>query len=440
MTHDPTERPVNPEKEAVAGGEGGDTAANGRGFRQRLREVVQAWNRFWFTPADPTPLGLIRICTGLLVLYIHWAYGTDLYELMGPEAWLDLPTMNLFRTEFPYMKQPSSWEEEPLPEPTDPAERKELEEFRARWNRDKRQAIALGQTAWSIWFHVTDPGWMLAVHRAFLGIMVLYTLGVATRITSVLTWLAALSYINRGQTSLFGVDTMMNIALIYTMIGPSGAALSVDRLIGRWWQTYRALRRHEPPPVLRPQPLVSANFAIRLMQVHFCIIYFAAGISKLLGNSWWTGTALWWTLANYEFAPLRYPFYEEALRWLCRHRWLWEITMTGGVLYTLVLEIGFPFLVWTRLRGLMVAAAVLFHTGIAVLMGLKMFGIAMLVLLMSFASPQTVRQFVRTLGRAVPVREWEYSATDRRQLLLASLVHACDVSERIRLRERSARP
>ena len=28
------------------------------------RDVAEGWDRFWFTPADPTLLGLIRVLTG----------------------------------------------------------------------------------------------------------------------------------------------------------------------------------------------------------------------------------------------------------------------------------------------------------------------------------------------------------------------------------------
>src|SRR5262249_41747962 len=54
-----------------------------------------------------------------------------------------------------------------------------------------------------------------------------------TRVTAVLTFLGTLSYINRNSGVLFGMDTMQTILLFYLMVGPSGAALSVDRLVGR---------------------------------------------------------------------------------------------------------------------------------------------------------------------------------------------------------------
>ena len=53
---------------------------------------------------------------------------------------------------------------------------------------------------------------------------------------------------------------------------------------------------------------MSANFATRLIQINFCLIYFAAGTSKLLGTSWWNGTAPNRFLLNYSFAPFDVPY------------------------------------------------------------------------------------------------------------------------------------
>src|SRR5437764_13173209 len=75
--------------------------------------VVQAWDRFWFHPADPTVLGLMRICCGLMVLYIHFAYTYDLQTFFGKNAWLDLQTINEFRTQAPIVSPPRNWDPPP---------------------------------------------------------------------------------------------------------------------------------------------------------------------------------------------------------------------------------------------------------------------------------------------------------------------------------------
>src|SRR5439155_26318436 len=89
---------------------------------------------------------------------------------------------------------------------------------------------------------------------------------------------------------------------LYLSIGPSGAAFSLDRLLAR----YRLAQQTRPDdlPVVRGQassPSVSANIAVRLIQMHMCLIYFFAGTSKLLGAAWWDGTAIWMALANHEY-------------------------------------------------------------------------------------------------------------------------------------------
>lgn len=356
-----------------------------------LARLVRRWNEFWFTPADPTSLGLIRLLCGAVVVYVHLAYSFDLQDFFGANAWLDLRTADETRQEAPWVAPPTGWDVAPAPPFTPGAddEMRKTIRYMQRWGVDPRLADYHGNYYWSVWFHVSDPRLMQAVHAGILAVMVLFTLGLWTRITSVLTWAAALSYIHRSPMTLFGMDTIMIVLLLYLAIGPSGAALSLDRL----WLRLRAARRGEPLPP--PDPSVSANLALRLMQVHFCIIYLAAGLSKLLGGAWWNGTALWWTLANYEFTPLRYPAYAESLRWLCRHRWLWEVVMTGGVLYTLALEISFPYLVWQpRWRPLMVWGAVLLHTFIAVTMGLVGFGLFMLALVLSFVPGTAVRRLL----------------------------------------------
>ncbi len=76
-----------------------------------------------------------------------------------------------------------------------------------------RDSHTQGYYAFSIWYHVTDPRWMMVVHVSILVIVFLFMIGFCTRITSVLTWLGVISYTQRAPTTLFGMDTMMNLLL-----------------------------------------------------------------------------------------------------------------------------------------------------------------------------------------------------------------------------------
>jgi uncharacterized membrane protein YphA (DoxX/SURF4 family) len=348
-------------------------------------EAVRAWDRFWFEPSRPTSLAVLRIAVGLIVLYVHLMYTFQLYEFFGADAWVNLPKLELMRREAPVPWMTTTWDTlgPPLGMPDNP---RDIEAYASRWGgMDRRYNYVEGTPIWSIWFHVTDPTAMAVVHVLFLLAAILFTLGFATRITSVLTWIAAMSYIHRSQTTLFGMDTMMNILLIYLMIAPCGAALSLDRLIVNW-------RRKAIVPV---EPSRSATFATRLIQIHFCIIYLASGTSKLLGSSWWGCTALWYTWANYEFAPFQYQMYQSFLVWLANHRVLWEVVMTGGVAFTLFVEIGLPFLIWLpSWRWVMISGSVIMHVGIALTMGLTTFGMLMLCMVFAFVPVETVERIL----------------------------------------------
>src|SRR5262245_49868985 len=99
--------------------------------------VVQAWNDFWFRPADPTTLGVIRICAGLLVLYVHLVYTFDLQALFGKNAWLDLQTVTLSRLEEPIGVPADDWEAtSPSLSPGTP----EQLAYQQRWGVDPRLA------------------------------------------------------------------------------------------------------------------------------------------------------------------------------------------------------------------------------------------------------------------------------------------------------------
>jgi len=353
------------------------TADRQTGEEHPLRFAARAVERFFFQPSDPTTLGLMRIAAGILILYVHLAYCIGLTDYFGPYAWIGNDVTKFVRQEHEVQGPSSNWKDN-------------------WWESDG--AIFKGQSMWSIYYHIEDPKWIWIIHSSILVVMLLFTLGLWTRITSVLTWIGSLMYIHRLMQPgmLFGMDTMTNLGLFYLMIAPCGAALSLDR----WLQLRRERRRlgakYVPQP---PQPMVSATFATRLLQINFCIIYFAAGTSKLMGTSWWNATAPSGFLLNYSFAPFDVPQYVEFLQWLVKHRWLWELNGSFIVVYTLALELGFPFLVWNRYtRWVMVCGAILLHTGIALLMGLVTFSVMMIILVLAFVPPEAVRHMLHSWG------------------------------------------
>ncbi len=172
------------------------------------------------------------------------------------------------------------------------------------------------------YFHyVTSPAALWAVHLAGFAVFLLLTIGLFTRVVSVVAFLITLAYVHRVPGAPFGLDQINVFLAMYLMVGPAGACYSVDR-----WCAVRAGK-----PVSEIPVSVSANIALRLIQLHLCILYFFAGTGKLQGVSWWEGTAIWLAFANYEYQSID-------MTWLC---WpllinaltqvsvLWEISYAG---------------------------------------------------------------------------------------------------------------
>jgi hypothetical protein len=214
-----------------------------------------------------------------------------------------------------------------------------------------------------------------------LVVFVCFTIGFWTRIMSVMALFAAISYTNRVPAALFGLDQINVMLTLYLAIGPSGQRLSVDQWLAR-------RRLGTLPPMAAPS--VAANVAQRLIQIHMCVIYLFAGISKLQGPSWWSGEAMWRAFANLEYQSLD-------MTWLAWHPWL--INMMSHV--SVVWEIAFCVLIWKPLwRPLMLAIAVVLHVGIGAGLGMWTFGLIMLVGCASFLPNEAVRRLVERLTQA----------------------------------------
>jgi hypothetical protein len=319
------------------------------------RAMARGWDAFWFTPADPTLLGVLRVLTGLMLVYTHAVWGLVLGDFFGPSGWL---SERLIRT---------------------------LQE---------------GGYACSFWWLV-PRGWMWPVYGASMVVLVLFTVGFWTRVTSILAFVVTVSFAHRVPVALFGLDQINGILTLYLAIGPSGRALSLDRWL--------AIRRGQDEALWRA-PSVGANLAQRLINVHMCVIYTFAGLSKLQGESWWSGEAMWRAFANLEYQSID-------MTWLAWHPWLLNLMTHVSVLW----EISFCVLIWQpRLRPLVLALAVVLHVGIGACLGMWTFGLIMLIGCASFLPNDWVRQLVDDWlpgqGRARP-------SAGRYQATLQGAVH-----------------
>ncbi|QGJ69554.1 HTTM domain-containing protein [Planctomycetales bacterium 10988] len=331
-------------------------------FRDLKENTVSGWNRFWFTPTDPATLGMIRIFTGMMLVYTHLVWGIAMADFFGPEGWLSVDAVDAFRVRVNYETADSSFFPiNPTVAGTPAAE-------------EATPGLGLTPSPFLIW---DSPAVMWSVHVFSIVAMLLFTLGLWTRVTSVLAFACALFYVHRVPAATFGLDQINVMLTMYLMLGPSGAAYSLDRLFAR----RRWVRQGNDIESFPNPPLTGANFSIRLMQFHMCVIYFFAGTAKLAGENWWDGTAIWMAMANGEYSTLN-------MFWIAWYPWISDLLTEGTVWW----ELSYCVLIWPRLtRPIVLFFGVLMHIGIGIGMGMMTFALIMIIGNGAFVSPALVR-------------------------------------------------
>lgn len=315
--------------------------------RDYLAELWESWTDFWFAPSSPTTLSAIRVLAGIMLLYTHLVWSKGLTEFFGENGWLPATLIAQAHTIDP--DGPG-----PLPAAT--------------------------TLVWSHFDYVTSPKLMWTVHIVALVVFFLLSIGLFSRVMAVLAFLFAVSYANRiTPGAYFGLDKINCMLAMYLMLGPCGARYSVDRL----WRLRKG--GTEVPATW------SANFAIRLIQVHMCLIYLFSGLAKTAGYPWAIGEAMWLSFDMAEYRSLD-------MTWMINH----PLLMAFMTHLTVWWELTYCALVWPALtRPWVLLMAVLVHLGIVIALGMPTFGLAMLIGNLAFVSPKLVRKIFDPVARRV---------------------------------------
>ena len=181
-----------------------------------------------------------------------------------------------------------------------------------------------------------------------------YMVGYRTRASTIVAWATFVLIRNSSLPFTYGLGAILLIALFYSLFMPVGRAWSVDRVL-------ESPSRHAQP--------VDATWSVVVLRLHLCVIYAAAGFSKMVGPDWWTGEAVWRALSLPQFRQ----FDPSALA-------SWPLVLQAGSIVAILSQVLYPVLVWTRLRVFIVVLAELMHLGIAIFLGLWLFSAAMIAL------------------------------------------------------------
>ncbi|MFF5975068.1 HTTM domain-containing protein [Streptomyces sp. NPDC012769] len=138
---------------------------------------------------------------------------------------------------------------------------------------------------------------------------------------------------------------------------------------GLWWLVSR-YASDEPRTLLDVVANLAHNATLVVIMAEVCLIYATAGWYKVQGSRWQDGTALYYPLQLDYFSP--WP----ALSDLLGASGLIVLLLTYG---TVIVQVAFPFTLFNRkVKNVLLAAMILEHAGIAVLLGLPFFSLAMI--------------------------------------------------------------
>lgn len=203
------------------------------------------WERFLFEPTTTSPMTLVRIAWGAVM--ILW-------------------TLSLLPDVDPFLKEGALRYERPLPS--------------GSWN-------PLDWIGWS--------GAPLAACLVLLAASAATMVGYRTRLSSAVALLCLLSIQRTNSTIFNSGDLTLRLIGISVMFSPCGLLWSVDAALAR-----RRGVRQEPAPWRAP-------WALRLLQLHIAVGYVLSAAAKLRGSRWHDGTALEMTLRLEDLQRFRAP-------------------------------------------------------------------------------------------------------------------------------------
>jgi len=278
--------------------------------------VTHAWNKFFFTPQPPTVLALYRIVFATLVLLDLFLMYPDWLTWFGEDGLLTMSSL-------------------------------------------RGTGRAAQFNIFTVWPHnntaIITLFWIFVVFAAFM------LVGFMSRISSVIVFAALLSLDKRNPLILSGGDTLLRLDAFFMMFAPTGAALSVDRLIHRY------LRGPQKEPIL------VLPWAQRMIQIQTTLVYLSSFYWKVHGGRWIDGTAVYYVLHLSEFKQFVVPGADNVA--------IIKL-MTWS---TLAIEFSLGTIVWIkRLRYWVLLAGVCLHAGLEYALNIPLFSFTIVATYLTF--------------------------------------------------------
>ncbi len=295
--------------------------------RDRATAALAGWNRFWFEPVSTAPLAVFRIVFGVILFF--W-------------------TLSLLPELSPFFTKSGIFPEQPH----------------------------YGNGAWGLLGTFPSKTAVVILWVALLLASIALVLGFLAQLAAAVAFIALLSFERRNPYVFNSGDGLIRLLAFYLIFAPSGAALSIRRLLrdrGKPW-TFPA----------------RSAWPMRLLQLQFSAVYLFAVWSKVRGTTWNNGTAVSIALRITDIGRFPVPTFVT-------HSLLISNLLSYG---TLVIELSLAILVWNRmLRPWVLLAGLSLHLGIEYAVRVGFFGLSILSMYLLWVPPERMEALLLALQR-----------------------------------------
>lgn len=274
---------------------------------------------FFSAPQSPAPLGLFRLLMAAFALFQAILWFADWQAFFGADGWVQWEISRALGQE---------------------------------WQLHLLHIAAILKLA-----GISESQAVMLFYWGYIISLLALLIGWHTRIAAFLACVFHYVIMNTVPIFVYGLDIFLQIALFYLMLMPVAKAYSLDVWQGR----------------VSSAPTWGVTLSRRVLQIHLCLVYVSAGFEKVRSPEWWTGNVMWRALVQPDFR--QYDF-----TWLARCPWLAMLSSW----FTMLVESGYFIAMWVpRVRVAWMMGIVVLHFGIAVFLGLGLFGIIMILLSIS---------------------------------------------------------
>lgn len=246
------------------------------------------------------------------------------------------------------------------------------------WNGEAARPISDFPRIWLFSaFHrlALDNTAFTAAYLGLLALAGLLLLGWRTRLVLPLFFVGWVSFVEMNDSVGDQGDNMYRIVLLSMLFADCSARWSLDARrrssitprggwLRRTWQGERLLPSWTSN--------VAHNLVLVSMTCHVCFVYASGALYKAGGSPWQAGYAIYNPLHTDRFGP--WPELSDLVG-------VWAPLVTALSWSSIILQMSFPMMLLNRVTRVIALFGILgFHVGIAVMMGLPWFSLAMIAI------------------------------------------------------------